>query len=111
MSLNALSNRAAAKVLTDIYGKEPIPFRMGGSIPVMPYIQKYLGIDTTMLAIAHGDENVHAPDEFIHLSCLEKAETAYVRLFHELAKLYKEEKESCKLEDSAGVVGKDKPEL
>lgn len=89
MSMNTVSNRAASAVLTELYGTKPLPFRNGGSIPFMSHLQQVLGVDTTMFAISYNDENVHAPDEYIHLSSLDQAEVAYVRLFKQIAMEHK----------------------
>ena len=101
MPLDTLSNRAAAAVLKDMYGKEPIPFRVGGTIPVMPYIQRILGIDVTMFAFSSGDENVHAPDEFLRLSCFERTQAGYILLFNELANQHSGRKEQSTTDDDA----------
>ncbi|HVA93248.1 MAG TPA: dipeptidase, partial [Chloroflexota bacterium] len=39
-------NQAAAEVLTEVYGKEPVYVRTGGSIPVCELFQEYLGAYT-----------------------------------------------------------------
>lgn len=84
-SKNTVANVAARNVLTDEYGREPVFFRMGGSIPVMPYLQEYLNLETTMFAFGHSDENVHAPNEFARLDSFLRGEKAYVRLFKEIS--------------------------
>lgn len=85
MAKNTPGNIAATRVLTELYGKDPVLFRMGGSIPVMSYLREHLGLETTMFAFGHSDENVHAPDEFARIDSLERAEIAYVRLLEEVA--------------------------
>ncbi len=74
-------NRAAAEVLTGIYGKEPVGFRLGGSIPFMFHAKSVLGLDTTMFAISYEDENQHAPNENWEVKSAAMGEIAYVRLF------------------------------
>lgn len=81
MAWNAAGNQAAADVLKSIYGKEPVGFRLGGSIPFMALARRMLGVDTTMLGISYSDENLHGPDENWELESAERAEIAYVRLF------------------------------
>ena len=79
------ANAVAASVLEEIYGREPYYTRMGGSIPVCPLFQRELGADTLIFAFALSDEHFHAPDEFFRLASFERGQTAWCRLFEELA--------------------------
>lgn len=79
-------NRAAAAVLTDLYGREPYQTRSGGSIPITGVFQEQLGIDTISFGFGIEDENFHAPDEFFRLASFRKSQRAYVRLLEELGK-------------------------
>lgn len=93
MSKGGVGNRAAARVLTDVYdGVAPVYFRMGGSIPVTGILRDVLGVETVMFAFGHNDENVHAPDEFARLSSLDRGELAYTRLLSVLAEEHKLER-------------------
>ena len=44
------SSQIAGRVLQDLYGKEPLATRVGGSIPVMSTLLTELGIHATMFA-------------------------------------------------------------
>lgn len=77
---------AAAKVLKGIYGRDPLFFRSGGSIPAFKILQQILSVDMTMFAFALSSENWHSPDEFTRLSSLRRGEVAYSMLLVELAK-------------------------
>ena len=79
-------NRAAAAVLTELYGREPYQTRSGGSIPITGVFQEQLGIDTISFGFGIEDENFHAPDEFFRLASFRKSQRAYVRLLEELGK-------------------------
>jgi acetylornithine deacetylase/succinyl-diaminopimelate desuccinylase-like protein len=79
-------NKAAATVLTEIYGKPPVQIRMGGTVPVCPLFLKELGAYTVSLAFGLEDEQVHAPNEFWRLGSFAKAKQAYGLMFEELAK-------------------------
>ena len=74
----------AAGVLTEIYGRPPYQTRVGGSIPVMTTLLQALGVHAVMYGFSHGDENLHAPDEFFRLSEFRKGQTAYVKLLEKL---------------------------
>lgn len=78
-------SRAAANVLHELYGREPLYPGFGGSIPALALFKQELSIVTTMFAFALKDENVHAPNEFARINLLRLGERAYVRLFAELA--------------------------
>lgn len=84
MDKHTSCNQAASKILREVYGREPVFFNMGGSIPVMSHLQNILGLDTTMFAFGHDDENIHAPDEFARLDSYERGRWAYVRMLEEL---------------------------
>jgi len=78
------ASSAAAEVLTDLYAKAPYRTRVGGSIPVMTTLLDTLGVHAVMFGFSHGDENLHAPDEFFRLDEFRRGQTAYGRLFQRL---------------------------
>jgi acetylornithine deacetylase/succinyl-diaminopimelate desuccinylase-like protein len=78
------SSAVAAKVLAEVYGKEPYLVRTGGSIPVMTMLLRELGVHATVFAFGLPDENLHAPDEFFRLSSFRTGQTAYCRLLEQL---------------------------
>jgi acetylornithine deacetylase/succinyl-diaminopimelate desuccinylase-like protein len=78
------SSAVAAKVLAEVYGKEPYLVRTGGSIPVMTMLLRELGVHATVFAFGLPDENLHAPDEFFRLSSFRTGQTAYCRLLERL---------------------------
>ncbi|MBI1218338.1 MAG: dipeptidase [Rhodobacteraceae bacterium] len=79
------ASAAATEVLTELYGIAPYRTRVGGSIPVMTTLLDTLGVHATMFGFSHGDENLHAPDEFFRLSAFRRGQTAYGRLMERLA--------------------------
>ena len=80
------ASSAAAEVLTELYGKAPLRTRVGGSIPVMTTLLDTLGVHAVMFGFSHGDENLHAPNEFFRLDEFRRGQTAYGRLFERLGK-------------------------
>ncbi len=78
------ASAVAAEVLRDLYGVEPYRTRLGGSIPVMTTLRDVLGVHATMFGFSHGDENLHAPDEFFRLDVYRRGQEAYVRLLERL---------------------------
>lgn len=77
-------NRAAAQVLTELYGREPYVTRSGGSIPITGVFRDQLGVYTIGFSFALRDENNHAPDEFFRLASFRKGQEAYCRLLKKL---------------------------
>jgi acetylornithine deacetylase/succinyl-diaminopimelate desuccinylase-like protein len=76
----------AAEVLTELYGRAPYRTRVGGSIPVMTTLLETLGVHAVMFGFSHGDENLHAPNEFFRLDEFRRGQTAYGRLFERLGR-------------------------
>ena len=78
------ASAVAAEVLEEVYGQKPYRTRVGGSIPVVTMLLDTLGLHTVMFGFSHGDENLHAPDEFLRLSAFRRGQTAYARLLEKL---------------------------
>ncbi|MBX5439566.1 MAG: dipeptidase [Thermoflavifilum sp.] len=60
--------RAAARALKATLGKEPVPLRGGGSIPITAVFQKILGVHTVFLGFGLDDDCLHAPNEKFDLA-------------------------------------------
>ncbi len=54
---------AAAKAIMTTFGKEPIPTRGGGSIPIVALFEKTLGLKTVLLGFGLDNDNIHSPNE------------------------------------------------
>ncbi len=80
------SSQIAANVLEEVYNRKPYIARLGGSIPVMQTLLDVLGVHATMFGFSHGDENLHAPDEFFRLPVFRQGQIAYARLLLELGR-------------------------
>ena len=59
--------KAAFRAYTAGFGREPIFIREGGSVPVVATFQEVLGIETLLMGFGLPDDNLHAPNEKIHL--------------------------------------------
>jgi acetylornithine deacetylase/succinyl-diaminopimelate desuccinylase-like protein len=77
---------AAAKVLREIYGKDPVIERSGGTVPVAEVFQRELGADVIFFAFGLPGSQVHAPNEWFRLEDLTRGARAYCALLTELAK-------------------------
>jgi acetylornithine deacetylase/succinyl-diaminopimelate desuccinylase-like protein len=59
--------QAALAALTEGFGREPVLFRSGWSVPAAEILQRNLGLDLLLLGFALPDENAHAPNEHYDL--------------------------------------------
>ncbi len=55
--------RAAAKAIETTFGKEPIPVRGGGSIPICSLFEKELGLKIVFMGFGLDSDNLHSPNE------------------------------------------------
>lgn len=55
--------KAASLAMTDTFGKEPIPTREGGSIPIVALFQKELGLETVLMGFGLDSDAIHSPNE------------------------------------------------
>jgi acetylornithine deacetylase/succinyl-diaminopimelate desuccinylase-like protein len=59
--------KAAAEVMTEVFGRETVYIRSGGSIPIVGTFNQHLGIPSVMMGFGLPDDNLHAPNEKFHL--------------------------------------------
>ncbi|MDX2246361.1 MAG: dipeptidase [Bacteroidia bacterium] len=55
--------QAAAMAMKDTFGKDPIPTREGGSIPIVALFQEVLGLDTVLMGFGLNSDAIHSPNE------------------------------------------------
>ena len=55
--------KAASRAMTEVYGKEPVPARGGGSIAILAQMQKILGIDPLLMGFGLERDTIHSPNE------------------------------------------------
>jgi acetylornithine deacetylase/succinyl-diaminopimelate desuccinylase-like protein len=58
---------AAASALQQVFGRPTVYVRSGGSIPIVGVFDRALGIPSVMLGFGLPDDNLHAPNEKLHL--------------------------------------------
>lgn len=63
VSTTSTGYQAAAKAMKETFGKDPIPTREGGSIPIVALFQKELGLDTVLLGFGLDSDAIHSPNE------------------------------------------------
>lgn len=60
---NTPAYRAASKAIEDVYGIKPVPFRSGGSIPIISTFEQVLGIKSILLGFGLESDAIHSPNE------------------------------------------------
>ena len=55
--------RAASMAMEEAYGKEPIPRRGGGSIPIVALFEEVLGAKTVLMGFGLNSDDIHSPNE------------------------------------------------
>jgi acetylornithine deacetylase/succinyl-diaminopimelate desuccinylase-like protein len=65
--INSKGYKAAAKAVEATFGKQPIPVRGGGSIPICSIMEKELGIKIIFMGFGLDSDNLHSPNEKFNL--------------------------------------------
>jgi acetylornithine deacetylase/succinyl-diaminopimelate desuccinylase-like protein len=60
---DTIEYKAAAKAMQKTFGKEPLPQRSGGSIPIVALFENVLGIKTVLLGFGLDTDDIHSPNE------------------------------------------------
>jgi len=60
---DSIAYKAASKAIQTSFGKDPIPTRGGGSIPIVALFEKTLGLKTVLLGFGLDNDNIHSPNE------------------------------------------------
>ena len=60
---DGLEYQAAAKAYQATFGKEPIPARAGGSIPIVAMFEEVLGVKTVLMGFGLDSDAIHSPNE------------------------------------------------
>ncbi|HMK08944.1 MAG TPA: M20/M25/M40 family metallo-hydrolase, partial [Anaerolineales bacterium] len=69
---------AGVNALQAVWGKRPILSRSGGTIPIVALIQNILHSDSVIVGFGLPDDNLHAPNEKIHLPTFYRGVEAFV---------------------------------
>jgi acetylornithine deacetylase/succinyl-diaminopimelate desuccinylase-like protein len=78
--------KAAQRALAEVFGREPVLIREGGSIPIIEGMKEILGVDTLMLGLALPDCQIHSPNENFAVENFESGIRLNQVLLEELAK-------------------------
>jgi acetylornithine deacetylase/succinyl-diaminopimelate desuccinylase-like protein len=75
--------RAATRALREVWGKDTVFIRSGGSIPIVGDFARHLGLPSVMMGFGLPDDNLHAPNEKFHLKNFELGIQSILRFFEE----------------------------
>lgn len=81
-SLPAIQSMAQA--METVWGQPPLFVREGGSIPVVAHLQNILGAESILCGSSLPEDNVHAPNERLHLPTWYKGIDALIHFFYNL---------------------------
>jgi acetylornithine deacetylase/succinyl-diaminopimelate desuccinylase-like protein len=76
--------RALSTALETTWGVKPVFRREGGSVPIVADMQEILGIDSVLTGFGLPDDNVHGPNEKLHLPTWYKGIDATIHFFYNL---------------------------
>jgi acetylornithine deacetylase/succinyl-diaminopimelate desuccinylase-like protein len=65
--IDSKAYQSAAKAIKETFGKEPIPVRGGGSIPICSILERELGIKIVFMGFGLDSDNLHSPNEKFNL--------------------------------------------
>jgi acetylornithine deacetylase/succinyl-diaminopimelate desuccinylase-like protein len=60
---NSVAYKAAERAMMTTFGKQPIPLRSGGSIPIVTMFEKVLSTKTVLMGFGLDSDAIHSPNE------------------------------------------------
>lgn len=60
---DSIAYKAASEAIKTAFGKDPIPTRGGGSIPIIALFENVLGLKTVLMGFGLDNDNIHSPNE------------------------------------------------
>ncbi len=73
--------RAAVEAMHEIFKKDTVYIRSGGSIPIVTQFDKDLNIPSIMMGMGLPDDNLHAPNEKFHIPNFYRGIESIIRFF------------------------------
>jgi acetylornithine deacetylase/succinyl-diaminopimelate desuccinylase-like protein len=79
---NNVGVQAMAKAFETVWGVPPLFKREGGSIGVVVQLQNHLGAESVLTGFGLPEDNVHSPNEKLHLPTWRKGIDALIHFFY-----------------------------
>jgi acetylornithine deacetylase/succinyl-diaminopimelate desuccinylase-like protein len=76
--------RASVEAMREVFGKDSVYIRSGGSIPIVTQFGKDLKIPSIMMGMGLPDDNLHAPNEKFHIPNFYRGIESVIRFFQKL---------------------------
>jgi acetylornithine deacetylase/succinyl-diaminopimelate desuccinylase-like protein len=76
--------RRSAEAMAEVFGKSTVYIRSGGSIPIVEVFEKSLKVPSVMMGFGLPDDNLHAPNEKMHLPNIYRGVNAMCAYFRKL---------------------------
>ena len=73
--------KASAQAMHDVFKKDTVYIRSGGSIPIVADFEKSLKIPSVMMGFGLPDDNLHAPNEKFHIPNFYRGIESIIRFF------------------------------
>jgi len=77
--------KAMAWALEAVWEEKPLFGRIGGGIPVVGHLQQKLGVESVLTGFGLPGDNIHGPNERVHLPTLQRGIEALVRFYYKLS--------------------------
>ena len=81
--------QAAEKAYFDVYGRNPIPTRSGGSIPIVAGFERILGTKSILMGFGLAEDAIHSPNESYPLQQFFNGIAAITRFYKHFAEIMK----------------------
>ncbi len=75
--------QAATRALHEVWGKDTVFIRSGGSIPIVGDFARHLELPSVMMGFGLPDDNLHAPNEKFHIRNFELGIESIIRFLEE----------------------------
>ncbi|MDP9267439.1 MAG: dipeptidase [Acidobacteriota bacterium] len=73
--------QASTVAMKEVFNKETVYIRSGGSIPIVADFEKFLKIPSVMMGFGLPDDNLHAPNEKFHIPNFYRGIESIIRFF------------------------------
>jgi acetylornithine deacetylase/succinyl-diaminopimelate desuccinylase-like protein len=78
--------QAATRALKEVWGKETVFIRSGGSIPIVGDFARHLGLPSVMMGFGLPDDGLHAPNEKFNLKNFELGIESLIHFLEEVGR-------------------------
>jgi len=76
--------KASTEAMKEVFNKDTVYIRSGGSVPIVGDFEKHLKIPTVMMGFGLPDDNLHAPNEKFHIPNFYRGIESIIRFFQKL---------------------------